>query len=271
MLPTSQFNDYRDYILEHLDRLRKQSLLSAGELARKVRLDGARLSGVLNKKFHCSSDQLFAIARQFDINQDEYEFLEALYHYNTSQNEQRLVFLRRKLEKAKRKLQQSENHFHSNGKAYDPILRFYYDPWYMIVFRYLQAVHTEKNTEAMQKHLGLTEERLADILTDLENFQMIQLHGGRYVVKNLNVQRPNDPRLMESYTQSMRQVMANRRSQDPSCSYINLSTVFCAPKDLRDDLLIRLNRVIRAAEVESGVSSRNPTEILNLSIELQSV
>jgi hypothetical protein len=235
-------------------------------------MDGARLSGLLNKKFHCSGDQLFAITQEFDVTKTEYNYLENLYAYNISQNKSRKPYLKERLDEAKKELLKTE-HFIKAEKITTSnfATTFFMDPWNVIVHQFLCLEHYKTHYQEIPKLLGISSEKFKNILTILEQLETIKFEEARvHILKDL-YHLAEDASILEHYTKNLRQLMSARATIKPHQVYKNFSVVFCGNKHIKDDLLYEINQLIQKAEVKVRNAPKILDEVIYLAIDLQKI
>jgi uncharacterized protein (TIGR02147 family) len=184
-MTTYDYIDYRKYLKAAvLAKKASSPSINFSRIAEEVGVQRSYLSQVFGFKCHLNSDQLYVIAKKLGLGEKEIEYLLILLDVEKSQvsaRREKLIHLRDSLRNAHFK---SENYLDRKTLKIDNGIysQYYTDPYCSLVHMYLLIPNFRNHPSSITEELGLSQEKLDEILQVLLRLKLIEMAKGKVKV-----------------------------------------------------------------------------------------
>ncbi|MGZ3779719.1 MAG: TIGR02147 family protein [Pseudobdellovibrionaceae bacterium] len=170
--------DYRKTILDLIKNKKKQQPnFTASYLAGKIGVQKAYVSKVLTGQRDFNSDQIYLIAKEFQLQSEETEYLLLLLEYERTGIQARKQDLQDQI--AAIQFQQRKMNKHIKRKVITPLvdtsqLEYYLEPMTLIVHNFLKIPKYQKSISSLSNKLGISPHELKSIIERLSRLGLIE-------------------------------------------------------------------------------------------------
>lgn|GEM_PF-1722662 len=219
------FSDYKEAIKAQVKYIRaKRPGLTMKELALRADIQHTYFSRCLNDdNTHLGEDQLFIIAHNLDLLQEDVDFLMILRSFATTQEQSRKQFLFKRIDDLrKRKIASAEHkdgQRDGNSESFVAEMKYLFNPLCVLIHVSLFIKSHQKNPRGLISKLGISNEQLRDTLQILDKNEYIELAAhDPYQVLKVHQKFPHFGRehpLMRAHQASLKAIAQSRLAQTP--------------------------------------------------------
>lgn len=198
---------------------KRKSSLTLAKLAGQIPVQYTFLSKALNDpKAHLNEDHLFKLGRLLELLPDEIDFLLLLRSQATASTPDRREYLSAKIEALRKERTLSADHVSRTGDRLRTEMSYLFNPMCMVVHAALFIREYEKDPRRLMNPLGLTEERLKEVLLILEQNEFLELGKTPFQIKEVKSKFPHygpDHPLMRLHQQVVKGALVQKLSAIP--------------------------------------------------------
>ncbi len=218
-----RFTDYR-VIIEKLISLAKSKSkdFTLTKLASVIGIQATYLSKVLKGKAEFNSDQMHLLCDFFELNKSESHYMNLLLEYNRTALKNRQKALKSEIEEIQKASLSTKKYLKARfveGTVNDDELKYYLEPYSLVVHCYLMIDKYRHNPELILSSLQISDEQLGSILHNLVKIGVVKKSADNtsYEVLENHRQLSGDSPIVNSYQQLIRQIsllQSGKVSQD---------------------------------------------------------
>ncbi len=178
--------DYKAAIRARVKELQqtKKRALTLKRLASQIPVQYTYLSKILNdRKAHLSEDHLFSVSRILELPPEESDYLHLLRAYEVALDPKRKEALLSKIEDKRRERKLNAEVVSYSASNYALMMDYLCDPICTVVNISLHVDAIRKNPRALAPKLGISEQRLKQILKLLDQLEFIELAEDGFTVR----------------------------------------------------------------------------------------
>ena len=253
-----QHSDYKEVLKERVKELRpKRPGLTLKKLASKVPIQYTYLSRVLNDPAtHINEDALFSLAHHLEFMPDEIEYLGLLRSQAATTSSKRKDFLGARIDekRTEKKLSAAPSVLNEEEASY------LLDPLCLITHASLDIEEFQKNPIRLCATLGITREKLTEILRHLNAIGKIELDEATLTVKKVlkdHVHYGRTNPLLRTHQQLMRNWAGHRllsTSEDKkrsfSVTFIAHEAAFAEIQEEFQSFIKKIEKIVTGAKSE---------------------
>ena len=203
---------YKDYRQLFKDRIQLEGRGAHGRMAEAARCQSSYLSQVLSGSAQLTTEQAFAIATLWGLDEDGLEYVTGLVQLDRSgTHEYRLYWLNKLSQLARRKEQLSERISTSRTLSGEEQAK-YYATWFYPAIHTLASIPKLRTITTLATRLNLPRDTVARAANDLATMGLISIEGDTLTTMEHNVHSRSSG-LMVSHHNVWRNI-ANQRLQD---------------------------------------------------------
>jgi uncharacterized protein (TIGR02147 family) len=238
---------YKDYRRLLKDRIQLEGRGAHGRMAEAARCQSSYLSQVLSGSSQLTSEQVFAIASKWGLDDDGLDYVTGLVQLDRSATQEYRLHWQKKLGQiANRKEQLSERITTSRTLTGEEQAK-YYATWFYPAIHTLASIPKFRTVTSLATRLNLTRETIARAANDLASMGLVTFEGETIATIEHNIHSKSSG-LMVSHHNVWRNI-ANQRLQDrpPGSNYHYTALYGLSEKDVGrlKDLLAEFIRATR--------------------------
>ena len=191
--------EYRDYKAYILDRIADAPNLGRGlrrKLALAIGCQVAYVSHVLAGNRDFSLEQAEAISRFFDLREDETEYFLNLLEFNRAGTQNLKNLFERRLNKLQQNHNEIKNRVGIQVEISTEDQAFYYSSWHFQAIRMIITIPQFRTSQSISKKLGISQDRVNEVLSFLLNRGLIKDQGNYYVTTDSTIHLGSDSPLI---------------------------------------------------------------------------
>jgi transcriptional regulator with XRE-family HTH domain len=261
-------NDYRDALKMAINRLSlRGEKVSSQSLAETAGIQAPYLSKVFNGHAELSSDQLFLICDRLGLSTDEEDFVKLLLDFSRCSIKRRKDLLKTQIKSLQNeKLSPSHQREKMAIKNYsEQLAQYYLDPVAQQVHMLMTIPKWRQNTTLIATKLDIDTDRLAKILKNLEDLQIIEVKNKTYAVIKEQMHLPKNHPLCGPQQNLQRFAAANRLLKKQKDGFSFIATISADEKTKNQ---IQHNFMLFLKSVESLVEKAPNEEIYHLQFDI---
>lgn len=269
MLSVYDFESYKQVLRSFISARRKADpIFSQSQLADRMGVQKSYLSRVLNGEAHLNADQLYLLAGEINLRDDEFDYLLLLLEIERCGLESRRQGLIRKRDEIRSAKMQSDQFLERTAAVPDiqAFTEYYANPLIPIVHMYLTMPKFLSNPSLAQTELGITPLQLQAALSSLEKCGVLVLDKKRYRLAKINLHLSPDSPLFKIYATQFRLMSIQHlqaRSQDPDYFF---TASFSTNEKTRREIKKRFLEFLRWMSQE--VAKETPSNVYHLNFDL---
>lgn len=266
------FEDYKSALREIMKERQRQfgSRFTFEKMANACGIQKTYLSRVLNSTAHLSADQLFTACEFLKLNPEEIDFLILLREHENSQNPKRLGILKNQILNIRKKFLRTESVL--TGKTVDAQTQtqweYYTDVDIQLSHIFLTIPAYVKQPELIGKKLGLSGDRIQEILLKLKSWNLIEFKEDACIVREFSQHLPEDSPIFTPYgiLNRMKSIEKMRANDDKSKSDYFFSVTFSASEETRLKFKKKILDLIKS--FQSEVINSPSQEVYQFNLDL---
>jgi uncharacterized protein (TIGR02147 family) len=248
-------NDYRKIIaglVEERRELDKQT--SFQSVAEFARMPKSYLSKVIHGTADLNADQLYLIAKYFDLSEDEQRYLEQLLDYARCGLEDRRKILLKRIRSVQNERLDARYHLKANlAKTDDSVASEYYlDPIVQIVHICLAVPRFQTDLKILASALHIPLARVIGAIAVLERLGIVERKNQKYKILVDSLHLPTDSALFHSWLFQLRSMALQRQHYVRDKSNYEFSVVFSADEDVQQSIRRRFLDFVKETQQECG-------------------
>jgi uncharacterized protein (TIGR02147 family) len=255
--------EYRHFLAEEIKKRKKTGLgVTQAELAKACGMQNTYLTNVLKGRGHFNSDQIYALASNLKLSEEETNYLFLLKEYEQSASAERKEKLKRQLDAFKQQALKSEKYISAKPPADEQalLMKYYGDPMNKIVHLLLQIPRYTENYSRAAIDLNIQKKYLQKILETLIELKMIEFKDDKTaLVLKKNFHLPKESLMLLPHQLLMRQKAAQRLLEVPIDKRYSFSVTFSATEEVRRSIqqkflefLKDIEQLVKEAESENA-------------------
>lgn len=179
-------DDYKEILLE---RIKKEDL-SMKNLALQIGVQATYFSKFFhNESTNLNDDHLFQLCQILDFNQHEIDYIFHLKDHQTSSDQNRRDYLKRKIEQFRKEMKLNTKDVEAPVDQLEEEMKYLLDPLCILVHLALYIDQFKKNPQAIGHQMNITSQKLKTILGILLSNGFIEIGEDLYDIKKVNNQR----------------------------------------------------------------------------------
>lgn len=203
---------YKDYRQLLKDRIQLEGRGAHGRMAESARCQSSYLSQVLSGSSQLTTEQAYAIASSWGLDEDGLEYVNGLVQLDRSATQEFRLYWQKKLSNlARRKEQLSERIYTSRALTGEEQAK-YYATWFYPAIHTLASIPKFRTVTSLATRLNLPRDIVARAANDLAAMGLVSLEGETVITIEHNVHSRSSG-LMVSHHNVWRNI-ANQRLQD---------------------------------------------------------
>lgn len=269
--------DYKKALIKYVQEKKiKNKSISFESMAKYCGIQKTYLSKVLHKKGNLSLDQFFLACQYLKLTSTEFEFMENLFHFSTTNIELRKIKYQKLLEENKKEILKSENNLKltntpqtKTNDLQNEIQNhqiYFLDPYYQLVHLFLHIPHYSKNPIEISKKLNLTTETLENYLTDLIHWNYIEKIKNSYRILTTNQHLSKNSKLNKVFRNFIRQASLNKMNQLNTDDFYSISVVMACSEESQQKIHKQFLEFLKSTQNE--VLSSESNEVYQLNFDL---
>lgn len=223
-------DDYKDALQKLLEQKRTSGgrLYTYQKMATAAGIQKAYLSRVLNGDQHLSRDQLYDACLYLSIPKQERDFLLLLHAWQRAASRRYREELLEEIKERRRLSDKTEKQVPVTTYDDDEMAEFALDPVMQLVHLFLTVDTYAKDISLIATRLGISAERLLELIRKLESKNFIEFRDGSYHVTRMNVHLPRESKYYAINRVLVRMKMLERAQALPPDDTYNLAVFFSA-------------------------------------------
>jgi len=242
---------YRPLLREQAARWKEEhSGWTLQRIASKCGIQAPYLTNVLKERAHLSPDQLYALARLFQWEDDEQEYAALLLEWERSGNPQRKTRLRGKIEALRRARLESKANLKKEVIETNPeeLTRFFLNPFYFLLNAFLGIPRYARAPERIAACLNVHPSRVQGWLRDLVKMKLVETGPEGYRKLRRNFHLPKESPLCEPHQELMAQLSGQHLRGLPDDQRYCFTVTFSADPATRDKVQREFLKFLQAVE-----------------------
>jgi uncharacterized protein (TIGR02147 family) len=187
-----EFKDYKTFVLAKVEEAPNGGRGVRRKLAEAIGCQTAYVSHVLAGDRHFSLEQAEALARFFELRQEETEFLLLLVEHNRAGTASLQKFLGRQVEARRAEYQELLARVESKGKISESDKATYYSTWHFQAVRVALSLPHCRTVSAIAKEVKLPVERVNEVMSFFLERGLAKDEGGKYFPTAVRIHLPSD-------------------------------------------------------------------------------
>jgi hypothetical protein len=186
-----EYDSYKEAIKNRIQLYKKsRPHLTLKWLAERVPVQYTYLSMVLNKeKAHLNEDQLYRVAELLEYLPEETDFLLLLRSEKSANETKHQQYLKKKIEQIRMQRSVSAEYKTSNSAQLDIEMKYMLNPLAQLTHVALFINEYQQDPRRLCGHLGISLDKLRELLEILEMNQYIELGEDHFEIKKVHNQR----------------------------------------------------------------------------------
>ncbi|MBX9768318.1 MAG: TIGR02147 family protein [Bdellovibrionales bacterium] len=261
--------DYREFVSIKLKELKKNRPgFSQALFARKSEIPNTYLTNVLKGRGNFNSDQIFAIARELDLNPLESDYLALLKEFDQCSSPDRKLHLKQEIESRRAQAHKTEAFISAKVRKneHELIVKYYSDPLIKIVHVLLQIPKYQKKVEKIAEDMLLPSSYVDGILKTLQELELIRFVDKHVEVLHRNFHLSKDSAMLLPHQSLMRARSVQRLQQVPQDQRYSFSVTCTGTEKTRE--LIQQKFLAFLKEIESEVKTALPENAYQMNFDL---
>ncbi len=257
-----RFFNYRE-CLTHCVQVRQSTRpdLNFQKLAEGARVSKSYLSKVLSGKANLSGDQLFLIAQELKLSEDETSYLELLLEKERCGVKERIRLFDRRLSEMRERHLQARSFLVSEEAASVPegLQLYYLDPWVTLVHVGLTIPTYSRNPQRLAQALGIDSKTLDACVTSLVTLGLAEhtLKGVRILKDSVHLEKGSP--FYPAWRSQLQLLGLSRCARQRGQNAMGISVVFSSNEKARNEFHTRLLELISQVQ---GLVAEGPFEDL---------
>jgi uncharacterized protein (TIGR02147 family) len=210
---------YKDYRQLLKDRIHLEGRGAHGRMAEAARCQSSYLSQVLSGSSQLTTEQAFAIASTWGLDEDGIEYVTGLVQFDRSATQEYKLHWQNKLKSIARRKEQLSERITTNRTLTGEEQAKYYATWFYPAIHTLASIPKFRTVAAIATRLNLPRDTIARAANDLAAMGLVSFQGEAIVTIEHNIHARSSG-LMVSHHNVWRNI-ANQRLQDrpPGSNY----------------------------------------------------
>lgn len=264
-----EYLDYRKYLLFELKRRKDEGLgFTQDSFAQASGIRNTYLTNVLKGRGNFNSDQIYAIAVNLKLSEDETQYLFLLKEFDQCTSSPRKHSLKTQIELLRENSKKTENYITAKVRKDENelIMRYYSDPFIKIVHIMLQIPRYAQNYLSIASDLNMQKSYLRKILETLVELKVIQLKDKSAEVLQKNFHLPKESPMLLPHQILMRQKSGQRLQETAENSRYSFSVTFSSTEETRQFIHQRFLEFLK--EIENSVKSSKSENAYQINFDL---
>lgn len=256
----------RDLMLEKKDKVSKSYTFQ--NLATACRVQKTYLTRVFKDEAHLSEDQLYLACDFLGFDPKDYLWITKLHAYERSACDKRRTMLRHEIYQLMKKQQQSDAYLAAKSLNINQELlnQYYLNPDMQLVHMFLTIEHYASDVAAIADHLGLTTEKVLDLIRHLEQTGIISFEKGKYHVRESQLHLNQDSPLYVPYRMMLKMRGIEQQRKLGADDLYNFNVIFSANEKTKNKIKQRFLEFLRS--VEPDVVAAPAEDVFQMSFDL---
>ncbi|MGZ3696392.1 MAG: TIGR02147 family protein [Bdellovibrionota bacterium] len=187
-----EFKDYKRFVLDSIAGAPNGGRGLRRQLAEAIGCQTAYVSHVLAGDRHFSLEQAEALARFFELRQDETDFLLLLVEQNRAGTPSLQKVLLRQLDARREEYQELLSRVESKGRISEADKATYYSTWHYQAVRVALSLPHCRTVGAIAKELKLSVDRVNEVMSFFLQRGLAREEGGKYFPTAVRIHLPSD-------------------------------------------------------------------------------
>ncbi|MGE0526644.1 MAG: TIGR02147 family protein [Bdellovibrionales bacterium] len=246
-----KYMDYRDLLAVQIKNRRKnEPRFTQAALAERAGIRNTYLTNVLKGRANFNSDQIYALARELRLNEQETQYLSLLKEWDQCQLPDRKSSLKREIESLRQAALATEAHIRAQVRRdeHELILRYYSDPHIKIVHILLQIPRFAADYTRIGPALSLDLNQLEKIVATLRELEIVKFVNKKVEVLLKNFHLPKDSPMLLPHQTLMRTKSAQRLLELPPEQRYSLAVTFSTTEEVKEKIHQRFLEFLKEAE-----------------------
>jgi uncharacterized protein (TIGR02147 family) len=265
--------DYREIIKGLItNRKKTDPTFTAATLAQQIGVQKTYVSMVLRGEREFSSDQVFQICQEFQLNSEITDYILLLLEYARTGLAVRKKELHRRIGAIQLEQQNLKKHIKRKvivPEPTDPLIAEYYlDPWTVIVHHFLIIPKYQKTPNLIRQKLGLTQTQMKTYLARLQKVGLIKLDssGRIHEVSHESVHLSRNSPLCAPHLSLLRHITGIHLDKILLTKRLSYSSVFRANESTIGRIQDKLTGFLK--EIEPMLESAPDEEVFGFNFDL---
>lgn len=265
------FEDYKEALKTLLNSRKAQfgSRFTFERMAAACGIQKTYLSKVMNGGGQLNGDQLYSACEFLKLPFEETEYLLDLRDWQLSQNKTRAERIKAKLEEIKKRHLKTESSIvvSQEQSVQNQLWEYYTDIDLQLTHLFLTVPQFSENSSAITEKIGISEDRLKNILLKLQNWKIVRYEKGKYVADNPKLHLSEDsPAFITFGILNRIKTLEKLRKRDSEITneYF-FSVFFSAETAFQNRFKKKLLELLK--ETQTQVVASKPQEVYQLNID----
>jgi uncharacterized protein (TIGR02147 family) len=266
-----EFRDYKEIVRERIKELKvKQPAMSLKRVAEKIPIQYTYLSKVMNSPdHHLSEDDVFRLSEILEFSGAEVEYFLLVHEMQSARLPSRKRYLETKVEALRRERAVRADEWEGGQAALAREMAYFLDPACLLVWVAVTLERYRQDPRRLAPLLGISEDRLREILQKLEAMQLVELgRGGLSVTRVLksHVHFSKSHPLMRTHQHLVRMMLQDRVLHLSESDKESFQVTFTSSAKALDEIRGEFRKFI--TRVEELSRARKSEQLYQLSFDL---
>lgn len=261
--------NYRNHITNFVETKKARGeKYSFQLLAQKIGIQKPYLSKVLAGNANLSSDQLYLLINEMELNEEEEKFFWLIWEHERSGLKARKDKLKEEIKTIQRNNLKSEKHLKvesSETISIDEMSEYYLNPLNQIIHISLGLKQYQSNYQNLIHDLSISLEQLNKSLSTLERLGLIEW-GEKIKLLKRNIHLPRESHLFWSWKTQLNLLGLSKCQQLTTDDTYNFSVVFSCTEKAKSEIQAEYFKFIN--KVQSIVSDSKGKHVFQLNYDL---
>lgn len=194
-----EFKDYKKYLNDALDDLKKQGHASRSDLAKASQCQTAYVSQVLNGSADFSLEQADRINAFMGHSTEEGDFFFLLIQLGRAGSHSLKEYFQRQINRVHENRLELKNRLDVNKTLSKDNATQYYSQWYYSAIHVMLTIPEFQSKEKMAKYLRMSESRVAEVLEFLTSVGLATKTQGKYKIGTTRIHLPADSPMISKH------------------------------------------------------------------------
>ncbi len=261
--------DYREFLHFELKKRKDEGLgFTQDSFAKASGIRNTYLTNVLKGRGNFNSDQIYAIAANLKLTEQEAQYLFLLKEYDQCVSSNRKQSLKNQIETLREDSKKTETYINAKIRKDDSelIMRYYGDPYIKVVHVMLQIPRYAQNFSNIATDLNIQKNYLRKILQTLVELNVIQLKDKSAEVLQKNFHLPKESAMLLPHQLLMRQKSGQRLQETSASNRYSFSVTFSSTEDTKQYIHQKFLEFLK--EIESAVKSSRSENAYQINFDL---